>query len=79
MANATTSNSEPGRKSSYEGFGAYLRGVQEELRKAQWPTRPELIRLTQVVLGIIAVVAVYCGGIDALLSVITNRLFGSGQ
>lgn len=56
-------------------LGRYLSEVQVELKKAEWPTRAELIRLTQVVLTLIFIVAIYCGGLDALLGLITNRLF----
>ena len=60
-----------------EGFnlGRYLSEVQTELKKAEWPTRAELIRLTQVVLTLIFIVAIYCGGLDGLLGLVTNRLF----
>lgn len=54
----------------------YLRDVNAELKKAEWPTRAELIRLTQVVLILIAVVAAYCGSLDAILSLISGKLFG---
>jgi preprotein translocase SecE subunit len=57
------------------GLMEYLRGVREELKKAQWPTRAELIQLTKVVLVIIVVVAAYCGALDALLGLVTNALF----
>lgn len=67
------------RRPSFSGFGEYLRGVREELRKATWPTRPELIRLTQVVLAVIAIVAVYVGALDAVLSWITSRWLGYGK
>ncbi|MBC8137862.1 MAG: preprotein translocase subunit SecE [Fibrella sp.] len=62
---------------SAQGFniGRYLSEVQVELKKAEWPTRAELIRLTQVVLTLIFIVAVYCGGLDGLLGLVTNRLF----
>jgi preprotein translocase SecE subunit len=55
-------------------MGEYLQGVREELRKAQWPTRAELIRLTQVVLAVIAVVAAFVGGLDAILSWLTRKI-----
>jgi preprotein translocase subunit SecE len=64
---------------SLQGIVEYLRGVREELRKAVWPTRAELIRLTQVVLAVIAVVAIYCGALDAVLSFITSRWLGYGR
>ena len=67
------------RAPSLQGIAEYLRGVREELRKAVWPTRTELIRLTQVVLAVIAVVAIYCGALDAVLSFITSRWLGYGR
>jgi len=60
---------------SLNGLGGYLQGVRSELKKAEWPTRPELIRLTQVVLLLIGIVAVYCGAMDAVLSFITDKIF----
>lgn len=58
-----------------QGFTEYLQGVRTELKKAEWPSRAELIRLTQVVLILITVVALYCGGLDFILGLITSRLF----
>jgi preprotein translocase SecE subunit len=63
------------RTGGFDGLAEYLRGVRTELKKAEWPSRPELIRLTQVVLILITVVALYCGGLDFLLNQITSRLF----
>ena len=57
------------------GLTQYFRDVRVELKKAEWPNRAELIRLTQVTLLLIAITAAYCGSLDALLSLITNRLF----
>ena len=57
------------------GLVQYLRDVNAELKKAEWPSRAELIRLTQVVLILIAVVAAYCGSLDAILSLISDKLF----
>jgi preprotein translocase SecE subunit len=61
--------------SPIKGFGEYLKGVRNELRQAEWPSRAELIRLTQVVLTLIFIIAVFCGVLDFLLSLVTNRLF----
>ncbi len=61
------------------GLTEYLQGVRSELKKAEWPSKAELLRLTQITLILIAIVAAYCGGLDALLSLITNRLFGHSQ
>jgi preprotein translocase SecE subunit len=63
------------KSSPVNSLGEYLKGVRNELRQAEWPSRAELIRLTQVVLTLIFIIAVYCGTLDFLLSLITNRLF----
>ena len=73
---ATNNPATRGRGVSAGGFTEYLRGVREELLKAKWPTRTELIQLTQVTLVLIAIVAAYCGGLDFLLGLVTNRIFG---
>ena len=73
---ATTNGSASGggKGVSLRSLGEYLRGVRDELRKAHWPSRPELIRLTQVVLAVIFIVATYVGSLDAILSWVTVRL-----
>ena len=68
-ANSGTTTSTAG------GLMEYLRGVRAELKKAEWPSRAELIRLTQVVLLMLFIVAVYCGVLDSLLSLLTHNLF----
>ncbi len=35
-----------------------------ELRKVSWPTRQEAIRLTEIVLIVIGIMAVFLGGLD---------------
>ncbi|HVK03847.1 MAG TPA: preprotein translocase subunit SecE [Armatimonadaceae bacterium] len=76
-SNDTTAAVKPGGgRPSGGGFVQYLREVRAELKKAEWPTREQLIKLTQVVLTLIFLVAVYCGLLDSLLGLVTNRLFG---
>jgi preprotein translocase SecE subunit len=61
---------------SAAGVVQYLREVRAELKppKTEWPSRAELIRLTQIVLILIVIVATYCGGLDGALSYLVNRL-----
>ncbi len=69
-----TTNNVPVSKSG-TGIVEYLQGVRAELKKAEWPSREELIRLTQVVLFLLFVTALFCGSLDGILSVITHNLF----
>lgn len=51
---------------------AFLQQTYDELKKVVWPTRDELIRLTLIVIFISVLVGVYIGGIDLILSKITQ-------
>ncbi|OGO61993.1 MAG: preprotein translocase subunit SecE [Chloroflexi bacterium RBG_19FT_COMBO_49_13] len=42
----------------------YFQETIGELRKVSWPSRQEAIRLTQIVLIVIGVMAVILGGLD---------------
>lgn len=44
----------------------FLRETIGELRKVNWPTRKEAIRLTQIVVVVILVMAAILGGLDFL-------------
>ena len=63
--------------SSLSSLSDYLNGVQEELKKAIWPTRQELIKMTQIVLFLIVAVALYCGALDALLTWVMHFLLNT--
>jgi preprotein translocase SecE subunit len=75
MAATTTPETPAPKAASGGGLAQYLRDVRSELKKAEWPTRDQLIKMTQVVLVLIAVVAAYCGGLDAVFGLVTNKLF----
>ncbi|MDP3955481.1 MAG: preprotein translocase subunit SecE [bacterium] len=46
----------------------FLAEVRGELSKVIWPTRPELIRLTALVIGISLIVGIYIGGLDLIFT-----------
>jgi len=47
---------------------SFVREVKNELSKVTWPTRPETIRLTIIVLAISIIVGIYLGGLDMLFT-----------
>lgn len=49
-----------------------------ELKKVSWPTRPEAVYLTALVLVFSALVGLILGGLDSLLSFLVNKLFIGG-
>ncbi len=52
----------------------FLKEVREELKKVVWPTRDEVIRLTFVVILISLIVGLFLGGIDFILTKLTQIL-----
>lgn len=54
----------------------YIKGSYSEFKKIQWPTKEQTIRLTQYVIGVSLIIAVYVAGIDfmftELLAVVLN-------
>jgi preprotein translocase subunit SecE len=58
--------------------GRLTRFTQEviaELKKVSWPTRPQLIQSTVVVIAAVAIVAVFLGVADHVSEWITERIF----
>ncbi len=53
----------------------FIKEVSTELKKVNWPTRQETIRLTAVVVGVSVLVGAFIGGLDILLLNITRILF----
>ncbi len=52
-----------------------------ELKKTSWPNRDTLIKSTTVVLALVVAVAVWVGGLDAVLGAVTTQLhiFSAGR
>ena len=46
----------------------FFKEVKAELFKVTWPKRPEVIRLTGVVIGTSVLVGVYLGGLDYIFT-----------
>ena len=54
----------------------FLREVQVELKKTNWPSRDELTKFTVVVMMTIVIVAVYLYISDQVAGAITGKVFG---
>ena len=52
---------------------SFLKDVQLELKKVNWPTKKETLRYTLIVIAVSAVVAAFLGGLDFLFSTLVNR------
>jgi len=55
-------------KPSENALARYLRETRGELRKVTWPTRQESQRLTAIVLGVTALMALFLGILDFIFS-----------
>ncbi len=57
-------------------FG-FLNEVKEELAKVTWPSREETVRYTVLVILVAAVVGLFLGGLDYILTSITTFIIGN--
>lgn len=46
----------------------FVKEVRDELKKVVWPSKEEVIRLTGVVVLVSAIVGIYLGGADFILT-----------
>ena len=53
----------------------FFREAWVELKKTTWPNREVLTKSTTVVLALVIAVAVWVGGLDAILTKISTPLF----
>lgn len=57
----------------------YFRATWTELGRVVWPTRPELFRMTSVVIGTVVVIALFIAAVDLVLGKGTNFLYGASS
>ncbi len=54
----------------------FLNEVWAEMKKVHWPTRKETYGATLIVLVVTAIIAVYLGVVDALISFVIQKVLG---
>ncbi len=52
---------------------SFLKEVQLEMKKVNWPTRQETFKYTLIVIGITILVATYLGGFDIIFAELLNK------
>jgi len=52
----------------------FFREVVAEFRRVTWPSRPELMNSTVVVIAVTVVIALFLGGVDVLLARVVERI-----
>lgn len=50
----------------------FLREVKLELERVIWPSRAETLKLTLIVIGVSAAVGLFLGGLDFILTKVTE-------
>jgi preprotein translocase subunit SecE len=73
VAVATQPREQPQRRPGESRPFAFVRGVVDELRKVVWPTPQELYRYTVVVVVTVAIIALFIGGTDLLVSAAAKK------
>ena len=56
-------------------FVRYWRETVGELRKVSWPSRDDTVRLTKIVLIVLAAMSILLGTLDFLFSQVINLMF----
>lgn len=51
----------------------FLKEVQLEIKKVNWPTRNQTVKYTLIVLGISVVVALFLGSLDFLFTTLLEK------
>ncbi|MBI2626544.1 MAG: preprotein translocase subunit SecE [Candidatus Nealsonbacteria bacterium] len=54
-------------------IATFLKEVRLEIKKVNWPTRPQTFRYTLIVLGISGAIAFFLGGFDFIITFIINK------
>ncbi|MDX1799646.1 MAG: preprotein translocase subunit SecE [Marinobacter sp.] len=57
-------------------FATLLKEARVEIRKVVWPTRPELVQTTMIVVVFVLVVALLLWAMDSLISMLVSGLIG---
>lgn len=52
----------------------YIQGAIQELNHVTWPTKPQIIRISMIVIGFIIISAIVLGGVDYVLSLFFQLL-----
>lgn len=52
---------------------AFFKEVRLEMKRVNWPTREETLKLTLIVIIFSIAVAIYLGGLDFIFSVLLNK------
>ncbi len=64
------------KPSIIERVKQYFVDTRGELRKVTWPTRPQLINLTLIVLAVTVAMAIFLGAMDLLFSTLIGWIIG---
>jgi len=57
-------------------FAALVKEARMEIRKVVWPTRPETMQTTLIVLGVVLLAALFLWGLDSLLGFFASMIIG---
>ena len=59
-----------------EAFATLVKEARMEIRKVVWPTRPETMQTTLIVLGVVLLAALILWGLDSLLGWLASLIIG---
>jgi len=57
---------------------SFIKGSQTEMRKVTWPTRPETMQMTMIVMVVLVILSLVLWGIDGVFLWLVGLLTGQG-
>ena len=64
-------------KKRSKGLGKWFREMKSELKKVVWPTLPQVVKNTGIVMAMVIVIAAFIGVIDLGLTAGVKALFNA--
>lgn len=62
-------------KIMFSKITTFLKEVQLEMKKVNWPTKEQTVRYTLMVIGVAVAVAIFLGGFDFIFSRLLDWFF----
>ncbi|MCZ2845796.1 MAG: preprotein translocase subunit SecE [Candidatus Bathyarchaeota archaeon] len=61
-------------KSFFQRIPTFFSEVKKETKKVAWPSRKQTLINTLIVIGVSIVIAIYLGGIDAIMTWLMGKI-----
>ncbi|PIU42803.1 MAG: preprotein translocase subunit SecE [Parcubacteria group bacterium CG_4_9_14_0_2_um_filter_35_11] len=61
-------------KNIFHSIKSFFSDVKREIKKVSWPTKKQTLINTLIVIGFSAIIAIYLGGLDAIITWLIGKI-----